>query len=172
MISIFRNKLKKKEGGFTLVETLFYISIFVVLFLVVINAMILMLRSFKQTMVNRDLLQGGVAMERMSREIKNGVNITTATTGDLDFFVNDENNPGNTITYHFLLVGTKILAKSNNIDIGDVTSPNISVTALNFTQINTVNSKAVKISLTVQSNRFGSTRTETFYDTVVLRGSY
>lgn len=172
MISTIKRKFIQRGKGFTIVEMLFYISIFSILFLVIINAMILMLSSFKETMVNRDLLEGGVVMERMAREIKNGVNITTATTGDLDFFIHDENNPGNTITYHFVLVGTKILAKSNNIDIGDVSSPDISVTALDFTKISTVNSKAIRITLTIKSNRFGSTRTETFYDTVVLRGIY
>ncbi|PJA97016.1 MAG: hypothetical protein CO129_03460, partial [Ignavibacteriales bacterium CG_4_9_14_3_um_filter_34_10] len=61
---------KEKNNGYTLVEILFYISIFGILSLVVINSMIVMTKAFRETTINRDIMQAGNIMERMSRDIR------------------------------------------------------------------------------------------------------
>ena len=56
--------------------------------------------------------------------------------------------------------------------LGNLNSPNISVTAFAVTSITTTEGKAVKIVLTIRSNNDTLGRTVNFYNTVVLRDSY
>ncbi|MDQ3076112.1 MAG: prepilin-type N-terminal cleavage/methylation domain-containing protein [bacterium] len=177
-IKNFKNiilKIKKTNRGVSLVELLFYIAVFSVLFLVVINSMIFMTRSFRETVINTDLTQSANIMERMSREIRSASAINTLSSTSLKLDIVGINpTPGSPESgVRFTLSGTNIeLYDGSNALIGNLNSPNISVTALNFTQISTSEGSAVKVFMTVKSKRYNSVRTENFYDTVVLRGSY
>jgi len=162
----------KNNKGISMIELLFYIAIFSVLFLVVINSMIFMTRSFRETVVNTDLTQSTSVMERISREIKNATSINTLSATSLKLNTIDAiSQDVSTIT--FTLNGTNIeMYDGNNALIGNLNSPNVAITALSFVQITTTEGTAVKIFMTVKSNHYNSVRTENFYDTVVLRGDY
>lgn len=157
-----------------MIELLFYIAIFTVLFLVVINSLIFMTRSFRETVVNTDLTQSTGIMERISREIRNGevisaISSTSLTLGPSDAAAVVTASSG----IQFTLSGSNIVVyDGRGTLVGNLNSPNISVTALNFSQITTTQGTAVKIFMTVKSNHYGSVRTENFYDTIVLRGDY
>ena len=164
------SKNKRKNNGFSLLELLFYLSFFAVLSIVVINAMIIMSRSFRETTLNAEFLQSSSILEKISRDIRQAEdfsyvsNVLTINTKD------DSNNP-KTITYTFS--GSNIQIVDSVLgNLGNLNTPNIVVTNLNFTQIITNKSKAVKILLTVESTDDALNRTANFYDTVVLRGSY
>lgn len=165
------NKIKNNRG-ISMVELLFYTAVFSVLFLVIINSMIFMTRAFRETVVNTDLTQGASVMERMSREIRksSGINTISATSLRLD-----QVDPLDSATtrIRFTLSGSDIeLYDSNDVLVGDLNSPNISITSLTFTQITTNQGIAVRIAMTVRSNHYNSVRTEDFYNTVVLRQAY
>jgi len=174
MLKNFTKNKKEKNNGYTLVEILFYISIFGILSLVVINSMIVMTKAFRETTINRDIMQAGNIMERMSRDIRRS-NIV------LSMNVNGTNLELNTLILNqdqvyqpvkFVYSGTDIQLYENNVFIGNLNSPDIAVTTLTFDPILNTVAGAVKMSMTVQSKHYGSTRTETFYDTVILRGGY
>jgi hypothetical protein len=158
------------SAGYSVLELLFYISIFAVLSIVVINSLITMTRSFRESAVFGELVQSGNIVEKISREIRSSLSISTITTNDLK--LNTKNTAGNSKTVEFLLSGNNIQYLENNVLTGNLNTPTIAVTALSFTQITTTLGVAVKISLTVKSTNDPQARTYDFYDTVVLRGAY
>ena len=154
------------QAGYAILELLFYISFFAVLTLVVINAIITMTRSFRETAIYAEFVQSGTIMERISREIRQANDITSISANDLVL------NTGSNKTMEFRLVGSNIELWDNGINIGNLNSSKMVITDLAFTQIDTAKSKAVKIVLSVRSNNDSLARVQNFYDTVVLRGSY
>lgn len=167
---MIKRYLYNTKQGYTILELLFYIAFFSVLSLVVINAMITMSGSFKATAIHSRLAQGGNVMERMAREIRSAIDISSIDTTDLLLDTKDETGAAKTV--QFLLSGGDIQLLENGVLIGNLNAPNIIVTNLSFTQIDTNKSKAVKISFTIRSTDDASGRLEDFYDTVVLRGIY
>lgn len=162
--------LKNKKSGFAILETLLYISFFVILSIVVINAMITMTRSFKETKIQADLIQGSSVTERISREIKQADSINSIGVGDLKLNTKDENGVNKTV--RFFLSGTDVQIFENDVLIGNLNSSDITVSGLTFSQITTVKGSAVKFSVAVQSTKDALDRTKVFYNTVVLRGDY
>jgi Tfp pilus assembly protein FimT len=165
-----KNYKTKKYAGYTTLELLFYIGIFVVMSLLVVNAMITMAKSFRETSVQAELLQGGTIMERISRDVRqaNGINTITASTLKLD----TKDNVGAGKTIEFRLVGTDIQFLEDDVLTGNLNAPNILVTGLVFTQINTAASTGVKVQVSMSSVNDSQARVQDFYDTVILRGSY
>lgn len=167
---IVKNK-KKSRGGYAIIETIFYISIFVVLSIAIINSMIYMAKYFKETKVQRELSEGASVIERLSREIRNAYDITSITPTSLKLTTEgEEGTPTKTID--FILSGGEVQMLDDNALVGNINSANITVTALSFTQINTTEGKAVRVTLTVQSESDLLGRTADFFNTVALRGLY
>jgi type II secretory pathway pseudopilin PulG len=161
---------KKKNLGFTLLETLFYISMLAIVSTVVINSLVVMMKSFKEITVQRELAQSATIMERMTREIRQSLSIDTISSTDLS--LNTKDGAGNSKTVEFALSGTDIHLLENDVLTGNLNAPDILVTALSFTQITTTKGTAIKIFLTVQSKDDKQNRAKDFYDTIVLRGDY
>ncbi len=186
MIKFFRkNKRSKKNTacpmkpwrsrGFSLIETLVYIAIFTMLSIVVINALIVMIKSFRQTAVEADFLQNAELFERMSREIRQAksINVTSvfgSSPGDLK--LNSTDSSGVAKTVEFLLSGQNLQFKENGVLTGNLNTSNIQITSLIFRQITTAKGKAIKIEMSVKDTRDKAGRTENFYDTIEMRGSY
>lgn len=166
MIKIF----KKNNSGYTLVEVLVYLILFSILSLVLIQAMITMMRSFKETRIYGELIQGGEVMEKIGREIKQAYGINSINSNTLILNTKDEN--GNNKTIQFSLSNSNIQFLENGSLSGNLNTPNISVTALSFAQITTPKGKAVKTSFAIRANDDSSVHTENFYNTTVLRGDY
>ncbi len=164
------NKANDANKGYAILELLFYIALFAILSIVVINSMIVMARSFRETAVQAELVQSGTVMERISREVRQAYNISSISASDLK--LNTTDDAGANKTVEFLLSGSNIQLLENNVLTGNLNTPNITVTNLTFTPITTVKGKAVKISLTLKSNNDTLSRLQDFYDTIVLRGSY
>lgn len=162
--------IHKKKSGYAVLELLFYISVFVVLSVAVIDAMITMTRSFRETALQAEFAQTGAIMERVSREIRQAYDISSISAGDLG--LNTKDSSGANKTVEFLLSGTNLELLENGTLTGNLNTPTIAVTALAFTQITTTKGKAVKISMTLKSTNDTQAHTEDFYDTIVLRGLY
>ena len=169
-MKIVKLKIKNWKGGYVLLETLFYILLFAIISIAVINAMITMTKAFKETLIQSELMQGGNVMERISREIRQAYGVNSITVNNLK--LNTKDNNGINKTVEFSLSGSDIRLLENDVFIGNLNTSNATITDINFTQINTLKGTAVKISLTVKSNHDLQDRNETFYDTVVLRGDY
>lgn len=163
-------KIENYKRGYAIIELLFYIALFALLTLAVINGMIVMTMAFRETAIQSELLQSGNVMERISREIRQANDISSIGASDL--VLNTKDLGGANKTVEFLLSGSNLQMLENSVLTGNLNTPNISVIGLAFTQIITNKGKAVKISLTVRSTNDKLNRIKTFYDTVVLRGDY
>lgn len=161
---------KTRKGGYAVLELLFYLALFAVLGAVVIDALVTMTHSFKETTIEAELVQSGSVMERMVREIRGAYAISAISANNL--ILNTKDNNGVNKTVEFLLNGSNLELKENSVLTGNLNSPKISVTNLAFSQVTTAKGKAIKILLILQANNDASGRTENFYDTIVLRGDY
>ncbi len=155
---------KNYKNGYALLELLFYISLFAVFSVVVINSMVTMSRAYKETTIEAEFVQGATILERISREVR-GSSDSTTSAGDLMLTTTLG-------TVEFLLSGTNVQLIENSTVTGNLNTSKVVVTALSFASITTAEGKAVKISLTIRTSNDPQGRTESFYDTVVLRGAY
>lgn len=169
MIKIKKRIIKNNEG-YAILETLFYIALFAILSIAVINALITMTRAFKETAIQSELVESGNILERVSREIKQADNINSISASSLKLDTKDDTGVDKTV--EFSLSGSDVRILENDSFIGNLNSSNIIVTSLNFTQINTAKGEAVKITLSLGSNHDSLNRVEDFYNTSVLRGDY
>ena len=168
MIKIF--KQNKTKNGYATLELLFYIAFFVLLSLVVIDAMMVMAKSFKETSIQAELLQSGTIMEGISRELRQANDFSFASNV---LTVNTEDDSGNPKTITYALSNSRIqITDSVAGSLGNLNTPNIAVMNFNLVTITTAKGKAAEISLTVKSNNDRLERTADFNNTVVLRGSY
>lgn len=163
-------KINKTNKGYALLELLFYVAFFAVLILLVINAIITMTRSFRETTIQNEWIQNGTSVERISREIRQAYGINSISANSLK--LNTKDSGGANKIVEFLLSGTDIQFLENDILTGNLNTPNISISDLVFTQINTAKGVAVKVSLSFKSKNDVQNRVQTFYDSIVLRGSY
>ncbi len=160
----------KNNSGYAILETLFYISLFAIFSITVINSMIMMTKAFKETTIQAELSQGGNILERISREVRNAYGINAIAANSLKLDTTDEASTNKTM--EFSLSGSDARLLEDDVFTGNLNTQNTSVADLSFTQITTANGLAVKMFLSVRSNRDLQNRIANFYDTVVLRGSY
>ena len=156
--------------GYALVELLFYIILFSILSLLVIDSIITMARAFKETTIQTELAESSAVMERISREIRGAYDINTIATSDLK--LNTKDDAGVNKTVEFLLSGSDVQLLENSVLTGNLNTPNLTISDLIFTQVTTTAGKAIKVSFIVRSNNDVQSRPVDFYNTVVLRGSY
>jgi prepilin-type N-terminal cleavage/methylation domain-containing protein len=161
------------KKGFTLTEMLIYVAILSMLMVVVISTLVTMTRSYNTLKVSKQLNHAAVAsMERMTREIRSAQSIVTAQS-------TFDGHPGrlylqiaSATTTEFFVDGGVLKLNQNGSYVGPLTSNEVQVTGLVFNRITTANSEAVRINLTLESTAGDKTKTETFYGTAVMRGSY
>ncbi len=164
-----KNNLKNKNG-YAILETLLYISFFAILSIAVINAMVSMMKSFKENRIQSELIEGSYLMEKISREIRQSSDIVSLNLNELILKKIDSAN--SEIYVKFLLNNNNIQFFENNVLIGNLNSANLKVNDLSFFGINTIKGKALKFSLNVQVSFDVLNRDRDFYNSVILRGSY
>ncbi len=174
-MKIFNKKVNRKKspsafGGYAVLELIFYITFFAILSIVLVNAMITMAKSFKETSIQAELVQSGMMMEKISRELRQADDFSFASN-ILIINTRDDFDNSKTITYAFFDSSAQI-EDSLLGDLGNLNTPNIAIIDFNFTPVITAKGKAAVVTLTVRSNNDTSERTITFNNTVVLRGSY
>ncbi|MFA5651769.1 MAG: prepilin-type N-terminal cleavage/methylation domain-containing protein [Candidatus Paceibacterota bacterium] len=170
------NKIIKQNNnlGFTLVEMMIYVALMTIITLVVVQSLIVVLKSNRTSFAEINLRNAGYsAMESMLREIYASDSITTAS-GILQMnqgtnivkFATSTLSSASTTLYFYEGVGTPVPT------IGPLTSKSVLVKSLTFTKISTGKSYAVKIQMGLETTVNGITKSETFQSTAILRGSY
>ena len=163
----------KNESGFSLVESIIYLAIFVMLSTLLIDSLLLMSRTYNVTRVNRDLLDSvNVPLERMTRDIRGA---TAVVVGNSTFAT----SPGkltirnaDSSTESFALVSNAIQFTDTTGTTNNLTGSQIVVDSLVFRNISTAQGSAVKIEITEHSLRSPNAQALSVSDTVALRGSY
>ena len=153
------------KKGFTLIETIIYTAIIAVIFILVVNSLSIVIKAFNQGRVAIKINNSAeVAMERMTREIRFAYDIDGSS--DLSHLVLNTD-------VEFYLDSGKIMIIDRGTNAVALTSDDLTVTNLIFRQINSSSvSKAVKIEMAIQGSSGNYQKTENFYNTAILRGSY
>jgi hypothetical protein len=155
--------------GYTLVETVLYCALVVLLLGAIVNAGVLLARSHRQIIEAKNVQVSALSvMDQVTRNIRNAESIDGSETvygsanGSLQLRSLD--SVGTTHTIKFYLSSGQVVVNKDGVLFGPLTDARSSVTSLVFYQINTGNSLGVKVELTVEGKKF--------YQTAMLRGSY
>ncbi|MEX1026740.1 MAG: hypothetical protein WD049_01850 [Candidatus Paceibacterota bacterium] len=168
----------RKQSGFTLVETIFYILLLVVLFSLIIQTLLTITGTFQKiertATINKSAIFG---IERIVRETRNADAVVAAssvfddTAGALT--LSDTNSSGGSVTKSFSLVDGAIRFALDGTDQGSLTPSDVDVTELRFYHIeSSVSSEAIRLRITVVPKSGTTTDAVTFYNTAVVRGAY
>src|SRR3989339_1537779 len=164
--------------GSSLLETLIYAAILGMVAVFAVSSILAMMKSYSSVKMSRDLnFSASVAMERMANEIRlaNGIDdagsVLAASPGKLKLDTTD--SFGSPVTIEFFLSGTGIFVKEGSGAPEALTASSTEITSLIFNKItSSAISKAVKMNLTAKAKGSRMERTENFYNTAILRGSY
>lgn len=153
---------KTKSRGFSLLETVIYVSVLAVSFAITVNILISMTRSYRSFAAIRAENRGASsALEIISREIRRSTDLSSASV--LGF------NPGRlvllneTSTTEIYLDDGVLMIKKDSVVVGPLTGSDTKVENLIFRSITSPRSKGVKVEMRIKKD---------FYTTAVLRGSY
>lgn len=170
--------LSGNKRGFTLIETVIYVSILAAVFVFTLNTLLVIFSTVEDFKSVRRLNSSAEAgMERMAREIRFAYGINDAVSvlgvhpGRLYLY---KKNPdtGAEETIEFYLSGSALAYKENGGMEQLLVLPGIEVTNLVFHKItNSSVSQAVKIEMSIRSGEH-TYLSDNFYSTIILRGSY
>jgi type II secretory pathway pseudopilin PulG len=178
----FQTQSKKAQhrssGGYSLVETVVYVGLFITLSTVLVGSLLGMFRAYTALRVNDDLLDSAhVSIERMSREIRNAVSIDTGgstlgTTGGV-LKLNTLDSLGAPKTVEFSAASSALqMLDSTDGTPRTLTGSKVTISSLVFRNVTTSIGSAVRLEVTFRSERTPAHRTVSMTDTIVLRGSY
>lgn len=160
------------QQGYSLMELLIYIAIFIAVSVVIIQALVLMMRTYTSAVAYRRLQTNGeLVMERIIRETRSADSINVAGSvfgthpGVLAIQTTDENNIAHAVT--FSVVNNVVQINDSGV-IGDLSSLEVVVDSLIFRRFTTSNGEGVKVELTLTTAN-GLIVSAPFYSTVVRR---
>jgi type II secretory pathway component PulJ len=165
------------KKGYTIIEILVYLAIFTLVSVGTINSLVIIVKSFGEIRSNRAIIDSGsLAMERMTREIRNASSIDTANStlasnpGVLT--LNTTDSSGTAKTVKFMTSNNVLVLYEDGSLSGNLLGQGIQVTNLVFTSITMTNGTAVKVAMTIQDTKSARLQSQDFYSTIILRGSY
>ena len=163
---------KENTKGFSLIEMVVYVSILAIVFVVVINTLLIISRSYSSIKVSLDINNSAtVSVERIIGEIRkaNSVNLIQSTfdSNPGRLVLNTTDDAGALLIVDFYLENNTLKLKEGGLFSGDLTS-DVDVTNLVFRRITNETSEAVKIEMELSNGN----KNKVFYNTAVLRGSY
>lgn len=168
-----------RKKGVSLLETIIYVSILAMIFVVVINTVIVVSNSFGKARVKRNITaQGGAALERILREARlaDSVDIIGSTLGvhpgelHLNTIVgpNDETKT----TRNFSLQGNDLMIREGTSEAVALTS-GVEITNLVFYFLTaSTTSEAIRIEMALSDSAGRFQTSQNFSGTAVLRRSY
>ena len=172
-----RNKIFFKKG-FTMLEMIIYMAMLGVISILMTHSFMAMTKSFGAVKLSRDVNESAlVAMERISREIRSAYDINTddsvlgSSPGRLSLI--SLNDMGATTTIKLYMQGADIYVEKEGLFPEPLTSSSTLATGLIFNRIiASSTSEAVKLEFEITGSAGPVNRTDKFYNTIILRGSY
>ena len=155
MISNFKFQISNyaKNRGFTLLEIVIYIAILSLVLLLVSTSIFYFIQSQAQTKGDREVLENARrVLEAITYEINGAKSIYTPTTTQNQLSLETSRYlPDNeTISYiDFFLCGLRVCLKKESQSPIFLTSDDVQVSNLAFTQVTTTTSNSIKINLTM-----------------------
>lgn len=159
--------------GISLIEVLIYMAITTMVLVFVINMMMFTTKTFNGFKISRDIKNSAtISMGRMINEIRKAKSVDQT----LSLF----DNPNGKLALNMingdkttLFLDSGILKIENNGTIeGSLSLTDTFINSLVFKVINNTKGQAVKIEINIKDKENGFTKSENFYMTTVLQGSY
>jgi len=163
-------------SGFTLIEVIFYILLFTVLFGIIMQTLFTISGTHNDIAVTANTNETAtLAVERIAREIRDAHHVITAGStlgsapGTLKLAMTSDASETHTIYQQ----DEQIHLDKNGSSQGPLTPSHTDISNLTFYHITTSDGpSAVRFSLTTTASSSNETKTVTFYNTAALRGSY
>lgn len=158
-----------------MLETVIYAAIFVVLVLAVVNSLLAIVKSYGAVRVSRAInISASAAMERMAREMRKATGTDAASVfgfspGRLKL---NTAGAGGAAVIEFFSDNGALAVKEDSGATEYLTASSTELTYLEFNKITSPAGTAVKIKMTVRAGGANMQRSENFYNTITLRGSY
>ncbi len=165
------NRRNNKIKAFSLVEMIVYLALMTMISLVIVQSIVTVIRSNKESFNNNLIENSAVSvLERIKREAGRATSIdlvnSNLQSGVLQMIVALEDD--STSTVKFILQGGVVNIYESGVLSGPLSMSGAEVSALKFNDIKNAKSEALRTVLTIKSGL----KTETFYSTEILRGSY
>jgi type II secretory pathway pseudopilin PulG len=175
-----KNKKTKyiNSRGMTLVEALVYISLFAILLVGVINAVMMLTTSYKNVRLTRSIENTAISsIDRMVREIKSARSIDfgnssfSSSPGSLSLnTIDDEENESN---IRFFIQNYRLYIQESGVNLGPLSPSGIAVSSLVFRNITSTSSSAIKIEMTLTGTSTNpESITKNFQTTAILKNDY
>ncbi len=165
------------QRGVSLLETVFYVSLFVLLSTMVIAALISTVGEFNRLRMSRDINDSAIQiMERITRDIKGGANVDLAQStfgqnpGRLT--LTTVNASGTPTVVEYSVSGDTLTLKENGVDKGSMTAGASTIDAFVLRYFNTGSIVSIKIELHLRATHGTQSELDHFYDTVIMRNTY
>ncbi|MDD2935249.1 MAG: hypothetical protein PHX25_02120 [Candidatus Pacebacteria bacterium] len=176
---MFKKKLIKNNKlmrGFSLLEILIYISVLVLVLFIVINTTLMMFDSYANIKMSQrinqtasGILERVVVETKWSRGLAVSGNVFNSDSGALVLSVVDDE--GNFSEKKFFLEGSD-LKMMEGVDVVTLNLPGVSVNRFYLSLVDNGISKLVKIEMDLSTQRKDIVKSETFYNSVVMREIY
>ncbi len=162
---------KKTNRGFSLVETLFYLAILVLILIVIGNTLYVISNSQERVNSARSIEQAAsLSLDNIIRNLRMSKNLLNNSIFNENFSVlSIEKEDGENILF-FVENGRLYFGVGEVVE--PLTSNDIAVTRFEVHLLETPFSIAVKIEIDIESQMKDRTVSQTFYSTTLLRGSY
>lgn len=164
-------------AGFSLLEMVVYSALLGIVAVLLMHSLFAGVRAWTDMRLSHDMNRSALSVfDRMAFEIRASYDIYTpasvlgSSPGRLSLL--KENDAGVNSTAEFYIATSSVRIKENGADAGPLTPDNATVNSFIVRPITTTHSKGVKIELSMTVTRGALSRTRTFYNTFVLRGSY
>jgi type II secretory pathway pseudopilin PulG len=158
--------------GFSLVEVLVYLSVMVLVAGGLITTFLSLDTVFLRNRTDRELMvSASMTLEQMTRAIRNAESINLAGSSF-------NTSPGalslttGATTTRFFISGGGIAVSVNGVELGPLTSDDVTVESLIFTHYIGTTTELVRVELTLSATSSVASSTRAFYTSAVLRGTY
>lgn len=169
---------RKFKRGYTLLETVVYVAIFIVILVAVIDMLVTLSKSFSRVRAYNEVRVSGMnTIERMSREIRTAASVDTpgstlnAHPGDLLINTTDDAGVAKTVEFYWNSTAKSVDIVDNGVNKGALNGSSTEITNLVFRNVPTTKGDVIKIEMTARSKKLTDI-TAKFYDTIVMRGAY
>jgi type II secretory pathway pseudopilin PulG len=162
-----------RTQGYTLLETVFYIAIFIVVLVAVLDMLVTLSKSFMRVRAYNEVRVSGMnAMERMAREIRMANSRDAGSTAD-DLLINtiDEAGAAKTVELYWDGAAKNVNIIDRGVNKGPLAGSSTEITSLIFRNASTTKGEVIKIEMIARSKKLTDIAAN-FYDTIVMRGGY
>jgi Tfp pilus assembly protein PilW len=158
----------KFTNGFTLIEMLVYLAIFIVLVMAITSSLVYLSKSYQELAQRKNLTNSAVsALNRISFETRQAFSINLSSTTPNSLYLNSKNTNGSDTSYYFYLDNSFVLKlEKGGEDQGALTLPGVVVNSFEVYRPVGTSTNAVTVRMSLTSG----TKSGDFGTTAVIRG--